>query len=115
RPARDTPVAMIVRPWGRWVRVAISRRAEAFHALSPQDEALQLAQRFQPQFHSTEALGLLELGLRAEDHAQRHFGAPVLILERGPGVGMFRPVLAPKKRVADPLLGADLPVSMMVR
>lgn len=59
------------------------------------DEALQLAQGLQPQFHRTEALRLLELGSRAEHHAHRHLRRTVLILERGPGVGMFRPVLAP--------------------
>ena len=40
------------------------------HSFSPEcDEALKFAQRLQPQFHSTEALRLLELGSRAKDHA----------------------------------------------
>src|SRR5690606_35217936 len=72
------------------------------------DEALQLAQGLQPQFHGTEALRLLKLGSGAEHHAERDLRRPVLILERGPRVGMLRPVLAPQERVADPLLGPDL-------
>jgi hypothetical protein len=47
------------------------------------DEAFQLAQRLLSQLHGTEALRLLELGSRAQDHAQRYLRCPVLILERG--------------------------------
>src|SRR5690606_1538329 len=74
---------------------ALARLTVCRSTSARRDEAFELAQRLQPQFHRTEALGLLELGCGAEDHAQRNLRRPVLILERGPGVGMFRPVLAP--------------------
>ena len=72
------------------------------------DETFQFAQCLQTQFQRTEALRLLKLGGRAEYHAQRDFRRSVLILERGPGVGMFRPVLAPLQYIAAALRMSDL-------
>lgn len=59
------------------------------------DEAFQFSQSLLTQFHGAKTLRFRKLGRRAEYHAQRDFRRPVPILERNPGVGMFRPVLAP--------------------
>src|SRR5690554_6535291 len=88
-------------------RSSSGRVPEFFVAPSPRprcNEAFQFTQSLLAQFHRTDALRRLELGNRAEYHAQRNLRRPILILERGPGVGVFRPVLAPKQRIADPLL-----------
>ena len=74
-------------------------------------EAFQVAESLQPQFCSAKPLRVLKPG----HHAQCDLRCPGLTLERGPGVGMFRPVLAPQKRIADPVFGPDFAVKMMVR
>ena len=45
------------------------------------DKAGQLAQRLLPQLHGTKSPGGLKFGRRAEDHAQRHRGLPVGLVE----------------------------------
>lgn len=99
RPTSEAPPSQLRR------RHAISEQAPdrtGSRRSLTRDETLQLGQGLLPEVHRSKTLCLVELGGAVHHHAERHFGVPVIVLERHPCVSMPGAVFVERLSVEQP-------------